>query len=412
MNYHDWMQTEYAELEEAGLVRHLRTVMSPPTDVITLDGNYVVNLGSNNYLGLSTHPRVISAAASAAMVYGAGASGSRLLSGNIEHYTTLETNLAKTKGTEAALVFSSGYAANTSIIPVLVGEGDLILSDALNHASIIDGCRLSRATKKVYRHCDVEHLKTLLAEPAGFRRRLIVTDGVFSMDGDIAPLQDIYEVALNYNAMLLIDDAHGFGVLGKDGSGTVSHFGLEGQNIIQMGTLSKAIGGLGGYVAGSRVLIDLLINRARGFIFTTGLPPATLAAADAALNVMRTSRNLRRQLLKHAETMKAALTNLGYTLLPSQTQILPVILGEPQRATDVAEALLAEDVFCPRNSSTGCAAGTSRLRVTVMATHTDSDIEHAIGGFEMYATLLVVNEITYLINHCLYNKRWTVLSKT
>ncbi len=382
MNYHDWMQTEYAELEEAGLVRHLRTVMSPPTDVITLDGNYVVNLGSNNYLGLSMHHRVISAAASAAMVYGAGASGSRLLSGNIEHYTTLETNLAKTKGTEAALVFSSGYAANTSIIPVLVGEGDLILSDALNHASIIDGCRLSRATKKVYRHCDVEHLKTLLAEPAGFRRRLIVTDGVFSMDGDIAPLPEIYEAALNYNAMLLIDDAHGFGVLGKDGSGTVSHFGLEGQNIIQMGTLSKAIGGLGGYVAGSRVLIDLLINRARGFIFTTGLPPATLAAADAALNVMRTSRNLRRQLLKHAETMKAALTNLGYTLLPSQTQILPVILGEPQRATDVAEALLAADVFAPAIRPPAVPAGTSRLRVTVMATHTDSDIEHAIGGFE------------------------------
>lgn len=382
MDYYNWLQTEYAELEQAGLLRHLRTVMSPPTNTITLDGHYVVNLGSNNYLGLSTHPRVISAAASAVMVYGAGASGSRLLSGNMHAYTTLETNLAEIKRTEAALVFSSGYAANTSIIPVLAGEGDLILSDALNHASIIDGCRLSRATKKIYRHCDIEHLKTLLAESSDFRQRLIVTDGVFSMDGDIAPLQDIYEIALNYNAMLLVDDAHGFGVLGKDGSGTVAHCGLEGQNIIQMGTLSKAIGGLGGYVAGSRVLIDLLINRARGFIFTTGLPPATLAAADAALKVMRSSRNLRRQLLKHAETMKDALTNLGYTLLPSETQILPVILGEPQRATDVAEALLAADVFAPAIRPPAVPAGTSRLRVTVMATHTDLDIEHALYGFK------------------------------
>ncbi len=381
MNYYDWLQTEYAELEEAGLLRHLRTVMSPPANTITIDGNYVVNLGSNNYLGLSTHPRVMSAAASAAMIYGAGASGSRLLSGNNDLYTTLEANLAKTKGTEAALVFSSGYAANTSIIPVLAGEDDLILSDALNHASIIDGCRLSRATKQVYRHCDVEHLKTLLAESADFKRRLIVTDGVFSMDGDIAPLSEIYEVATNYNAMLLVDDAHGFGVLGKDGSGTVAHFGLENEDIIQMGTLSKAIGGLGGYIAGRRVLIDLLTNRARGFIFTTGLPPATLSAANAAIKVMRSSQNLRKRLLKYAENMKTALTNLGYTLLPSQTQILPVILGEPQRATDVAEALLAKDVFAPAIRPPAVPAGTSRLRVTVMATHTDLDIDHAIDGF-------------------------------
>ena len=190
-------------------------------------------------------------------------------------------------------MFSSGYAANTSIIPVLAGENDLILSDELNHASIIDGCRLSRATKKIYRHCSVDHLQNLLTESSDFRRRLIVTDGVFSMDGDIAPLSDIYKVATDHDAMLLVDDAHGFGVLGKDGGGTVAHFGLQGEDIIQMGTLSKAIGGLGGYVAGSRTLIELLINRARGFIFTTGLPPATLAAADAALNIMRSTPELR-----------------------------------------------------------------------------------------------------------------------
>ncbi len=382
MKQYDWIQTEYAELEEAGLARHLRTVMSPPQNTVTIDGRYVVMLGSNNYLGLSTHPKVMSAAASATMVYGTGASGSRLISGNNKIYETLENNLAETKGTEAALVFSSGYAANISIIPVLAQENDLIISDALNHASIIDGCRLSRATKKIYRHCDVEHLKTLLAESTDFKRRLIITDGVFSMDGDIAPLRDIYEVATNYEAMLLVDDAHGFGVLGKRGRGTVAHCGLEGEDIVQMGTLSKAIGGLGGYIAGSRTLIELLINRARGFIFTTGLPPATLAAANAALNVMRDSPKLRKRLHEHADTVKKALTRMGYTLLPSQTQIIPVVLGDPQLATDITQALLAEDVFAPAIRPPAVPAGTSRLRVTVMATHTDRDIEHALHGFK------------------------------
>ena len=379
-NY-DWLDTECATLKQAGLRRHLRNVMSAPTGTINLDGRDVVLLGSNNYLGLSTHPQIIAAAVEATQVFGTGASGSRLISGNSELYTTLEANLAKTKNTEAALVFSSGYAANTSIIPVLTGEGDLILSDALNHASIIDGCRLSRATKKVYRHCDVEHLKTLLSESTAFRRRLIVTDGVFSMDGNIAPLPDIYEIATRYNAMLLVDDAHGFGVLGKDGRGTVAHFGLEKEDIIQMGTLSKAIGALGGYIAGSRTLIELLINKARGFIFTTGLPPATLAAADAALNVMRSSPELRQRLFAHAKHLKTALIDLGYTLLPSETQILPVVLGSPQRATSVADALLTEGVFAPAIRPPAVPPDTSRLRLTVMATHTEAEIQQAIAAF-------------------------------
>ena len=381
MDSHDWLDTECAALEQAGLRRHLRTVMSAPTGTTHLDGRDVVLLGSNNYLGLSTHPQVIAAAVEATQIFGTGASGSRLISGNSERYMTLETNLAKTKNTEAALVFSSGYAANTSIIPVLAGEGDLILSDTLNHASIIDGCRLSRATTKVYQHCDVEHLKTLLSESAAFRRRLIVTDGVFSMDGDIAPLPDIYEVATQYDAMLLVDDAHGFGVLGRDGTGTVSHFGLDGEGIIQMGTLSKAIGALGGYIAGRHALVELLINKARGFIFTTGLPPATLAAANAALDVMRSSPELRQRLFSHAKCLKTALTHLGYTLLPSETQILPVVLGSPQRATRIAEALLAEGVFAPAIRSPAVPPDTSRLRLTVMATHTDAEIQQAVAAF-------------------------------
>ena len=381
MDSHDWLDTECAALEQAGLRRHLRTVMSAPTGTIHLDGRDVVLLGSNNYLGLSTHPQVIAAAVEATQVFGTGASGSRLISGNSELYTTLETNLATTKNTEAALVFSSGYAANTSIIPVLAGEGDLILSDTLNHASIIDGCRLSRATTQVYQHCDVEHLKTLLSESAAFRRRLIVTDGVFSMDGDIAPLPDIYEVATRYDAMLLVDDAHGFGVLGRDGRGTVSHFGLDGESIIQMGTLSKAIGTLGGYIAGRHALVELLINKARGFIFTTGLPPATLAAANAALNVMRSSPDLRQRLFSHAKRLKTALTHLGYTLLPSETQILPVVLGSPQQATSIADALLTEGVFAPAIRPPAVPPDTSRLRLTVMATHTEGEIQQAIAGF-------------------------------
>lgn len=381
MDNHDWLDAECTALERAGLRRHLRTVMSAPTGTINLDGRDVVLLGSNNYLGLSTHRQVIAAAIEATQTFGTGASGSRLISGNSELYTTLETNLAKTKHTEAALVFSSGYAANTSVIPILAGEGDLILSDALNHASIIDGCRLSRATKKVYQHCDVEHLRSLLSESTEFRRRIIVTDGVFSMDGDIAPLPDIYEVATHYDAMLLIDDAHGFGVLGEDGSGTVSHFGLDSESIIQMGTLSKAVGALGGYIAGNRSLIELLINKARGFIFTTGLPPATLAAANAALDVIRSSPELRQLLFSHAKCFKMALIDLGYTLLPSETQILPVILGSPQQATSIADALLAEGVFAPAIRPPAVPPDTSRLRLTVMATHTEAEIQQALTGF-------------------------------
>ena len=376
-----WLDTERATLEEAGLRRHLRTVRSAPTGTINLDGRDVVLLGSNNYLGLSTHPKVIAAAVEATRAFGTGASGSRLISGNSERYTSLETNLAEVKGTEAALVFSSGYAANTSVIPVLAGEGDLILSDALNHASIIDGCRLSRATKEVYRHCDMEHLRSLLSESHAFQRRLVVTDGVFSMDGDIAPLPDICNLAAAHDAMVLVDDAHGFGVLGENGSGTLAHFGLGGENIIQMGTLSKAVGALGGYIAGSHALIEVLVNRARGFIFTTGLPPATVAAADAALDVMRSEPQLRQRLFSHAKRLKTVLIDLGYTLLPSETQILPVVFGSPQRATNVAEALLTAGVFAPAIRPPAVPTGTSRLRLTVMATHTEAEIQRAIEAF-------------------------------
>lgn len=382
MSKEHWLKSELNQLNQAGLSRSLRSVMTAPTGRVLLDGRDVILLGSNNYLGLSVHPTVIEAAATALQKYGTGASASRLMSGNSHLYTQLETKIARAKGTEAALVFSSGYLANIGTIPVLAGDEDLILSDTLNHASIIDGCRLSPATKQIYRHCDVEHLESLLAQSTKFRRRLIVTDGVFSMDGDIAPLPEICELAERYDAIVMVDDAHGFGVLGDTGGGIIEHFGLENRGVIQMGTLSKAIGGLGGYVAGSANLIDFLINRARGFIFTTGLPPATLAGASAAINVLRSNPELRQQLSSNVLLLKNALLERGFQLLPSQTQILPMMLGSVEVASRFAEALLAHGVYAPAIRPPTVPEGTSRLRISVIASHTTEDLETAITGFE------------------------------
>ena len=377
-----WLKSELDQLNQAGLLRSLRSGMTAPTGRILLDGHEVILLGSNNYLGLSVHPVVVEAAATAVQKYGTGASASRLMSGNCELYTELEAKISEAKGTEAALVFGSGYLANIGTIPVLAGEGDLILSDALNHASIIDGCRLSQATKQIYRHCDVEHLESLLVQSTKFRHRLIVTDGVFSMDGDIAPLPEICGLAERYDATVMVDDAHGLGVLGETGGGTIEHFGLENRGIIQMGTLSKAIGGLGGYVAGSAALIDFLINRARGFIFTTGLPPATLAGASAAIDVIRSNPELRQRLSANVLLLKNALLERGFQLLPSQTQILPLMLGAVDVASQFADALLSHGVYAPAIRPPTVPEGTSRLRISVMASHTTEDLETAVEGFE------------------------------
>ena len=377
-----WLKSELEQLNQAGLRRSLRSVTTAPTGRILLDGRAVILLGSNNYLGLSVHPIVTEAAAAAAREYGTGASASRLMSGNCCLYTELETKIAKAKETEAALVFGSGYLANIGTIPVLAGDGDLILSDALNHASIIDGCRLSHATKQIYRHGNVEHLESLLAQSTKFRRRLIVTDGVFSMDGDIAPLPEICALAERHDAMVMVDDAHSFGVLGENGGGTLEHFGLENRGVIQMGTLSKAVGGLGGYVAGGAALIDFLINRARSFIFTTGLPPATLAGAAAAIDIIRSTPELRQRLSSNVLLLKNALLDRGFQLLPSETQILPLILGSAEVASRFAEVLLSHGVYAPAIRPPTVPEGTSRLRISVIASHTTEDLETAIKGFE------------------------------
>lgn len=381
MDMDNWIQAELDCLHKAGRQRFLRTVMTAPTGRVVLDGREVIVLGSNNYLGLSTHPKVIEAAVAAVQQYGTGASGSRLLTGNCRLYTDLESKIAEAKGTEAALAFSSGYLANIGTIPAMAGDGDLILSDALNHASIIDGCRLSKANTQIYQHRDIDHLESLLTQSANFGRKLIVTDGVFSMDGNIARLPDICGLADRYNAMVIVDEAHSFGVLGQSGGGAVEHFGLENRAVIQTGTLSKAIGGLGGYVAGSRKLIELLINRARSFIFSTGLPPATLAAASAAIDVMRSTPKLRDRLFANSRQMATALSETGFQCLSTETQILPLILGTAEVTSRFAEMLLDHGVYAPAVRPPTVPEGTGRLRISAMATHTPEDIEGAIGAF-------------------------------
>jgi 8-amino-7-oxononanoate synthase len=381
MDIDGWLEAERSELERAGHWRSLRSMMSAPTGRVILEGREVISLASTNYLGLSTHPQVIKAASEAVREYGTGASGSRLIAGNSHLYGILESKIAAMLNTEAALVFSSGYLANIGTIPVLVSEEDLILSDERNHISLIEGCRLSRATKRIYRHCDPQHLKELLSESSKFRRRLIVTDGVFSMDGDFPPLAEICEIAEAYDAMLLVDDVHGFGVLGNSSGGVVDYLGLGDRGIIQVGALSKAVGGVGAFVAGSQSLIDFLINRARGFIFTTGLPPGTLAAASAAIDLIRSNSELRQRLFANVHTLKTGLSEAGFQLLPNETHILPLILGEAKRTTQFAEALLNEGVFAPGIRPPTVPRGTSRLRITPTASHTREELEEALEGF-------------------------------
>ena len=379
MDHDCWIEDKIAQLRQNNLWRSLRSIESIPLGRAKIDGKEIVLLGSNNYLGLSAHPEVIEAAKNALTEFGTGSSGSRLTTGNLNLYTKLERKIASLKQTEAAIVFSSGYLANIGVIPALAVEGDLILSDELNHASIIDGCRLSKARKSIYLHSDLNHLEHLLKDASGYQRRWIITDGIFSMDGDIAPLPDIYDLARQYDARLIVDDAHGLGVLGKKGSGTVEYFGLsENQDIIQTGTLSKAVGGLGGYVAASKNVVEILINQARSFIFSTGLPPATLAAATTAVDIIRSCVSLRQNLLKNAQNLQNALHQNGFDFLLNETQIIPLIIGPAKRALHFSEVLFEHGVYAPAIRPPTVPEGTSRLRMSVIASHTENDMQKVI----------------------------------
>jgi len=371
---------ELAELERRGLRRALRPLASPSDPEVSVEGRRVLLLSSNNYLGLATHPAVEAAACEAIRRWGCGAGASRLIAGHLELHAMVEAALAAFKGTEAALLFPSGYQANVGAITALAGPGDHVFSDALNHASIIDGCRLSRARVHVFPHRDVEALEQLLAATPPGGRRLVVTDAVFSMDGDRAPLADLVALAQRYRAYLVLDEAHAAGVLGPRGAGLADACGLSGEIAVQVGTLGKAFGSAGAYVAGSKALIELLVNRARSFIYTTALPPAAVAAAGAALEIVRTEPERRARVLAHAARLRTGFRALGLDT-GGDTHIVPVLLGDNARALAFSRALLERGVLVQAIRPPTVPAGTARLRVTPMATHDDAQLAYVLEAF-------------------------------
>jgi 8-amino-7-oxononanoate synthase len=380
MSVDSFLIDEIEARRAAGLQRRLRPIDGPQDTWVTVDGQRALLLCSNNYLGLANHPAVRDAAQRAALDYGAGAGGSRLISGSMRLHHTLEERLAAFKGTEAALLFNSGYHANVGTITTLVGREDAVFSDALNHASVIDGCRLSGARICVYRHNDVDELAVLLAGTTA-RRKLVVTESVFSMDGDTAPLRAICDAAERHGAFVMVDEAHATGVVGPQGRGVVAAEGLPARVAVQMGTLGKALGAFGAYVAGSRALIDLLINTARSFIYTTALPPPVVAAADAALPIVSGDTDLRPRLEANAAYLHRELRQLGLTVGARPAHILPVHIGEAARTMRVSEGLLAEGVFVQGIRPPTVPPGTARLRVTAMSTHTADDLAGALAAF-------------------------------
>ena len=376
---------EVAGIEAEGLLRRVRALESASEPEVVLNGRRVLCLASNNYLGLAAHPEVVDAAADAARRYGAGAGSARLITGGNVLHDELEARLADFKGAEAALLFSSGYLANVGTVSALVGPGDAIFSDELNHASIIDGCRLSRADVIVFRHGDAGDLGDRLAawrQRAGAgRRALVVTDSVFSMDGDIAPLPEIAAACGRHGAILMVDEAHATGVVGPGGRGAVAAYGLDGQVGVVMGTLSKALGAAGGFIAGSAELCAYLRNRARSFIFDTALPPPTAAAALAALGVLEREPERPVRACRLAARLATGLRAADYDVPEPAAAVVPVIAGSPDAAMALSARLLEAGVLVTAIRPPSVPPGTSRLRATVMASHTDAEIDRAIAAF-------------------------------
>jgi 8-amino-7-oxononanoate synthase len=377
-----FIHEEIKNLKKKGLYRNLRTVEGGQDSSVVMNGRKVLMLSSNNYLGLANHPDLKKASIDAALRWGTGSGGSRLISGNMEIHRALEKELALFKGTERALLFSSGYHANVGVISALVGEGDLILSDELNHASIIDGCRLSKAEVRVYKHADVTSLERMLKGSSRFRRRLIITDSVFSMDGDIAPLPDIVDLAEKYSAQLMVDDAHGTGVLGEKGKGAVDHFGLGRKVEIQMGTLGKALGSFGAYIAGSEDLVHYLVNKARSLIYTTALPPPVCGAGLAALKILSERPDLITRLRNNNTYFRKGMKHLGYLVPEGETPIIPLVFRDPAATMEMAQRLLDEGVYVQGIRPPTVPDGTSRLRITLMATHTKEHLDFGLRAFE------------------------------
>lgn len=369
------------EMKRDGLYRRLRILDGEQKAQARFDGREVVNLSSNNYLGLTTHPKLRDAALRAVNELGVGSGSVRTIAGTMELHMELERRIAAFKKTEASVVFQSGFAANAGTVSAILGKEDLILSDELNHASIIDGARLSRATIKVFPHRDVAALRRLLEETKEFKRRLVITDGVFSMDGDIAPLREIAAAAREHGAIMMVDDAHSSGVLGRNGRGTIDHFDLHGHVDIQVGTLSKAIGVLGGYVCGSKSLIDFLHHRARPFLFSTSHPPAVAAACLAAFDVLEEEPERIERLWSNTKRFKAGLARLGFNTGISETPITPIIVGEAETAMGFSDKLFERGVFAQGIGFPTVAKGKARLRTIVTATHTEAELDRALDTF-------------------------------
>jgi len=371
---------ELHRLREDGLFRSMKRIEGGQGPRVMLEGREVVHLCSNNYLGLADHPGLKEAAIRATEKYGVGTGASRLVSGTMELHVALEKRLARFKGTECALVFNSGYAANTGVIPALVGKGDVVFSDRLNHASIVDGCLLSRARMVRYPHRDTAALRRLLDEHRGDGRCVIVTDGVFSMDGDLAPLADLVAIKNEYGALLMVDDAHGTGVLGATGRGTAEHFSVMSGVDIHMGTLGKALGCFGAFVAASAELVEYLVNRARTFIFSTSLPPSVLASAHAALDIVDSTEGgaLRARLNRHADFMREALRKAGFDTLGSRTQIIPLLIGGAEKTMTFSSALCEAGLYIQGIRPPTVPTGGSRLRCTLMATHAEEELARVL----------------------------------
>jgi len=373
---------DLAELRARGLFRPLRVLDSAQAPETVVDGKRVINLSSNNYLGLNTHPRLKEATIKATERWGAGSGAVRTIAGTMEVHEELERRLAEFKHTEASLVFQSGFTANVGLLQVLVGEGDVIISDELNHASIIDGIRLSKAERSIYKHRDMDDLERHLARHADKRVKLVVTDGVFSMDGDIAPLPKIVERAEGHGALVMVDDAHASGVLGANGRGSVNHFKLDGRVDLQMGTLSKAIGVLGGYVASVQVVRDFLIHRARPFLFSTSHPPGVAAACIAAIDVLLSEPERIERLWANTRRFKAGLARIGFDTGPSETPITPVIVGEGADAMALSDRLFERGVFAQGIGYPTVPEGRARVRTIVTSTHTEAQLDTALQAFE------------------------------
>ncbi|HLN62047.1 MAG TPA: glycine C-acetyltransferase [Symbiobacteriaceae bacterium] len=383
MSVTDFLVEELNALKEAGLYRPLKELQSPQKPRSVINGRKVVNLSSNNYLGLADDPRLKEAMIAATEQWGAGSGAVRTIIGTMSIHNELERKLAEFKHTEAAVVFQSGFTCNSGVIPILVGDGDAIISDELNHASIIDGCRLTKAQTLRYKHSDMDDLRRVLEETDGkYRRRLIITDGVFSMDGDIGKLPEIVELAEKHGCMTYVDDAHSSGVLGTNGQGSVHHFGLNGRVTVQVGTLSKAVGVLGGYVAGPKALIELLWHKGRPFLFSTSHPPGVAAACLKSIEIMEQEPQLIAKLWENTRYFKAKLEALGFDTGKSETPITPVIAGDEVKAMKLSDRLLEEGVFAQGIAFPTVQKGKARVRTIVSAAHTKEDLDFAVAAFE------------------------------